>query len=229
MSDTEARIGYGTVLELALASKPSEFHYIAEMFNATPPSDTDDQVEATHFQSANRYREYIPGLSDGGETSYEMNYVPGSPTDRFLNRIKGKGLIARLTFPNGIQIIFRASRQGYEKATPLDDRMTATLSLKVSGEPIMTEPAAPFNLVAPSISGIAKVGVPLTISGGVWGGAMDVTYQWQIDGTDIVDAEGDAYVPVAGDVGKMIAVVVSGVNDNFTTDVTTDETDAVVA
>lgn len=229
MSDTEASIGYRTVLELALASKPTEFTHIVEMFTATPPSDTDDQVEATHFQSPNRYREYIPGLSDGGEASFELNHIPGSTTDRFLSSIKGKRLIARLTFPNGVQVIFQGSRQGYEKNIPLDDRMTATLTLKVSGEPIMTEPVAPFNLVEPVITGVAKVGLPLTVNSGAWGGAMDVTYQWQVDSTDVVGATGASYVPVAANIGKAITIVVTGSNDNFSTDVTTAETEAVVA
>ncbi|MGH6862468.1 MAG: phage tail tube protein, partial [Phyllobacterium sp.] len=66
MADTKARIGYGTALELALASEPAVFTYIAEAYSATPPSDTDDQVDATHFQSPNRYREFIPGLTDAG-------------------------------------------------------------------------------------------------------------------------------------------------------------------
>ena len=208
MSDTEARIGYGTVLEIALASAPTDFTYIRETYTATPPSDTDDQVDATHFQSPNRYREYIPGLTDAGEASFEMNYVPGSPTDRFLTSIKGKRLIARLTFPNGVQIIFMASRGGYEKDVPIDDKMTATLTLKVSGEPIITEPAAPINLILPTIAGTPKVGIPLTVDGGAWAGAMEVKYQWKAAAANIAGATGASYVPVTGDATKKITVAV---------------------
>jgi hypothetical protein len=229
MSDTEARIGYGTVLEIALASAPTEFTYIKETYSAAPPSDKDDSVDATHFQSPNRYREFISGLTDAGEASFEMNYVPGSDTDRFLTSIKGKRLIARLTFPNGVQIIFMATRDAYEKDVPNDDKMTATLTLKVSGEPIITEPAAPINLVAPTITGTAKVGIPLTVDGGAWAGALEVTYQWQADGADIADATGASYVPVAGDVGDPITVEVTGANGSFSTAVTTTATANVVA
>lgn len=229
MSDTEARIGYGTVLEIALASAPTDFTYIRETYNATPPSDKDDQVDATHFQSPNRYREFIPGLTDAGEASVEMNYVPGSATDRFLNSVKGKRLIVRLTFPNGVQIIFMASRASYEKSTPNDDKMTATLTLKVSGEPVITEPAAPINLIAPTITGTAKVGIPLTVDGGAWAGAMEVTYQWKADAANITGAVGASYVPVVGNVGKKITVAVTGKNDTFATLAATAETAAVVA
>ncbi|MGH6862592.1 MAG: phage tail tube protein, partial [Phyllobacterium sp.] len=158
-----------------------------------------------------------------------MNYIPGSPTDRFLNSIKGKRLIARLTFPNGVQIIFMASRQTYEKDVPNDDKMTATLTLKVSGEPIMTDAAAPRNLELPTITGTAKVGIPLTVDGGIWIGALNVTYQWKLDDADIVDATGQAYVPVAGDVGDTITVEVTGSNSAFDTSVESVATTAVMA
>lgn len=229
MSDTEARIGYGTVLEIALASAPDAFTYIKETFNATPPSDKDDSVDATHFQSPNRYREFIAGLTDAGEASFEMNYVPGSATDRFLASIKGKRLITRITFPNGVQIIFMATRDAYEKDVPNDDKMTATLTLKVSGEPIITEPAAPINLIAPAITGTPKVGIPLTVDGGAWAGAMEVTYQWKVDDTDVTGATGASYVPVAADATKKVKVEVTGANDDFETVVATAETAAVAA
>lgn len=229
MSDTEARIGHGTTVEMALASAPTEFTYIREVYSVTPPSDTDDQVDATHFQSPNRYREYISGLTDAGEVSLEANHVPGSPTDRFLSSIKGKRIVTRITFPNGVRIIFMGSRGAYEKNVPNDDKMTATLTIKVSGEPVMTEPAAPINLIVPTVSGAAKVGSPLTVDGGDWAGAMEVTYQWKADAANIASATGASYVPVAGNVGKKISVAVTGKNDAFTTVVTTAETVAVVA
>ncbi|QPC87416.1 histidine kinase [Mesorhizobium sp. NBSH29] len=229
MADTAARIGYGTVLEIALATAPTAFTFIRETFSATPPSDTDDQVDATHFQSPNRYREFIPGLTDAGEASFEMNYVPGSATDRFLNSIKGKRIVCRLTFPNGVQIIFSASRGSYEKDVPIDDKMTATLTLKVSGEPVITEIAAPINLLVPSISGTPKVGLPLTVDGGAWAGAMELTYQWKVAAAVVAGATGSSYVPVVGDATKTVTVAVTGTNDGFTTVVTSAATSAVAA
>jgi len=178
---TEASLGYGTVLEIALASAPTVFTYIREVFEASPPSDTDETVQVTHFGSPNRTHEYVPGFTDGGEASFQMNYVPGSETDVFLLSIKGKKLVARLTFPNGVRIVFNCSRQGYETSVPNAEKMTATLTLKVSGEPSQSEPAAPINLVAPSITGTAKVGEVLTVVPGEWAGAQTVTYQWQGD------------------------------------------------
>jgi hypothetical protein len=229
MAETEASIGYGIVLEIALASAPSTRTYIAELTSATPPSDEDDQVDATSMQSPNRYREYIDGLTDGGEASFDMNYVPGSPTDRFLMSIKGKKLVSYLTFPNGVTCIFTCRRQTYEKDTPLDDKMSATLTLKVSGEPILTEVTAPRNIVAPTIKGVAKVGVPLTVDQGVWAGAEGFDLQWQADAADVADATGNSLVPKTANIGDIVTVEVTAKNGEFTTVVTSAGTTAVVA
>lgn len=232
---TNASIGYGTVLEIALASAPTSFTYIREMFNATPPSDTDETVDATHMQSPDRTRQFVAGLTDPGEASFEMNYVPGSATDLFLRSLKGLALVARLTFPNGVQVLFNCTRQSYEKNAPLDDKMTATLGLKVSGSPYLSAAAAPRNLVAPVITGTAQVGVVLTATGGEWAGASSVAYQWRKDdagnGTfaDISGATGNTYVPVGADEGDDILVEITAANAAFSTVLESDETAAVLA
>ncbi|MHC2573969.1 phage tail tube protein [Rhizobium leguminosarum] len=229
MAETQAAIGYGMVLELALASTPATRVYIPEITSATPPSDEDDQVEATHMQSPNRYREYIPGLTDSGEAEFEMNLVPGSDADRFLMSVRGKKLIAYLTWANGVSCIFNCSRQSYEKDTPTDDKMTATLTLKASGEPILTEIAAPRNLIAPKITGVAKVGVPLTVDPGVWAGAEELEFQWKADAAAILDETGSSFVPKVGNIGDVITITVTGKNSDFDSEATSAATIAVVA
>lgn len=233
---TNASIGYGTVLEIALASAPTVFTYIREVFDATPPSDTDDSIQASHFQSPNRTHEYIPGWTDGGEASFQMNYVPGSATDAFLRSVKGLKLIARLTFANGVRILFNCTRQGYEVAVPNDDKMTATLSLKVSGEPSQSAAAAPINLVLPSISGTAQVGQVLTAYPGEWAGAQVLTYQWQGDAsgngtfTNISGETGQTMVVPVSQQGDDVRVVVTAANSSaFTTAANSVETSAVAA
>lgn len=229
MADTEARIGYGTTFEMADVATPTDFVYIAEIINVTPPSDTSDTPDASHMQSPNRTREFIDGFTDPGEASLEMNLVPGSPSDRYLMASKGKRKWCRITFPNGAQLLFTGIRQGYEKEVPLDDKMTATLTMKVSGDPILTEVAAPRNIVVPAIAGVAKVGAPLTLDPGIWAGALEFEYQWQADGADVANATGSSFIPKAANVGDVITCVVTGINEDFDTEATTVATAAVAA
>lgn len=217
MAESQATIGYRTTLEIALASDPSVWTYIAETKSHKPPSFSDSPVEVTHMQSPRRMREYTAGLVEPGSSEHELNYVPGSPTDIFLESIAGKKLIARLTFTNGRQMIYSAVREGYDRDVPMDSGNTGSLTLKVSGAPTMTGVAAPRNLILPTITGIPKVGAPLVLDEGVWAGAEDITYQWRKSGTAIVGATQSSYVPVVADVGAPITVTVTGANGSFST------------
>lgn len=227
--DTEASIGYGITCEMADWATPTVFAYLSELKDATPPSAETDQVEATHMQSPNRTREFVSGLTDSGEASFEMNYVPGSDSDKALIAAKGKRKWIRITFPNGVQILFIGSLQTYEKSAPLDDVMTATITFKVSGDPIQTDPTAPRNLAEPTVTGTAKVGVPLLLDPGIWAGAEGFTFQWKAGGSAVTGATGTSYVPVTGDIGDTITCEVTAANGSFTTMVASDPTAAVVA
>jgi len=131
---TQAMIGLGITLEMADLVTPNTWVAVAEVFNVNPPSQTDDVVEATHYGSPNRRREYIPGLVESGEVSFDMNYVPGSDSDVLINAAQGVEKRIRLTFPNGVSQVFNGIRQGYEKNAPLDDRLTATVTFRVTGD-----------------------------------------------------------------------------------------------
>jgi predicted secreted protein len=134
---TEARIGYGTQYEVWDTTLPiPAFVPIAEVTSVTPGAASADRIDATHMLSPGRRREYIAGLIDNGEASFEINWVPGSDTDELLRSLMASGETVqhRITFPNGVTVAFDAAITGYEKEIPVDDRMTATVTVAVSGE-----------------------------------------------------------------------------------------------
>lgn len=227
MPDTDASIGWGGTLELAFASNPSERVLIRETRDFTLPSETTGTEEATHTHSPNRVQEFIATTTDGGDLAFDMNLVPGSESDRYLISTRGKRLTWWYTFPSGEQFIGTGLRTAYNKTAPVDGRMAADVTIKISGEPFLTQPTAPRAIVEPTINGVAQVGMPLTLDPGIWAGAMEFEYQWQADGLDIEGATGSAYVPNIGNVGEVITVVVTASNDDFSTTVTTDGTAAV--
>lgn len=139
MPASNALLGYGSVFEIVSDTSPDAYIALAEVKSITPPSIDVDQVEVTHMQSPNRYREFISGLLDGGEASFEMNFVPGSTSDdrifELLNLPTGvsRRRACRISYPNGVTWSFDAEVTGYEPDIPFDDAMTATVTLKVSG------------------------------------------------------------------------------------------------
>lgn len=65
------------------------------------------------------------------------------------------------------------------------------------------------NTVAPAITGTAQVGQTLTVTNGTWTGpARAFTRQWRAAGLP-VGAGATTYVPVVGDIGKVITCVVT--------------------
>lgn len=136
---TNAAIGYGSIYRIfdASLSTPALVE-VAEVINIVPPGGTADRVDATHMQSPGRRREYIAGLLDTAETTFEINWVPNSATDVLIRDLQVSGEIVQhqIEFPNGVTVTFDAAITGYEKTLPIDDRMTATITTAPSGDQV---------------------------------------------------------------------------------------------
>lgn len=210
---TAASIGYGSLLEIS-TDGGSTWNEIAEVFSITPPSSAVDIIDVTHMQSVGRDREFILGLNDPGEASMELNFVPGSETDDLLLQIKAAyaPVKCRITWPNSVVWTFDGLLTGYEPSAPNDDKMTATVTFKVTGSVVSTPAAAPDNEVLPAISGTLAVDAVLTAYPGEWSGAPTFTYQWKNAGVNISGATSKTYTVVAGDAGDAITVTVTATN-----------------
>jgi hypothetical protein len=137
---TNADLGYGSVFEIEDDNSPGVYVAMAEVTSITPPSASLDQIDVTHMQSPNRRREFISGLNDSGEASFDMNFVPGSTSDdrlfALLNLPVGqtRRRNLRISYPNGVTWSFVGELTGYEPTIPVDDKMTATVTFKVTGD-----------------------------------------------------------------------------------------------
>lgn len=211
---SDAMIGYDTLIEVRPLGSAGAWVPLAECYDFTPPADTISEVEVTHYKSPGRRREYIPGLTESGTASLEMNYVPGSATDILIEAARQNGTIweIKATYPNGVSVEFVGFVQEYTKAIPLDDRLTATVGLKVTGDVTISAASAPTNTILPQVLGTPKDGVMLSIWPGIWTGNGAFTYQWRKTATPIVGATGPTYTPVTGDVGAPISCVVTCTN-----------------
>lgn len=150
MPASQAMLGYGSIFSIATSSdSPESLISLGEVFNITPPSATVDQIDVTHMQSPDRRREFISGLIDGGECSFEMNYIPDSDGDNELNEIldlavgESRRRSCRITYPNGATHTFDGELQSYEPSVPTDDKMTATVTFKVTGVIVRTGVGSP--------------------------------------------------------------------------------------
>lgn len=146
---TEARIGHGTLFEILgmVGSPPAPgWVRVAEVVSVTPPSLARDAVDATHTESPEKWREFIPGLRDGGEASIEMNFIPaGAGTERILQSFNSDDVAScRIIFPDGDADAspitatvweFSGFITGFAPEAPVDGKMSATVTVKISGKP----------------------------------------------------------------------------------------------
>lgn len=196
---------------------------MGEVTEITPGESTTERVQATHMQSPGRRHEYIAGMIDSGEASFVINWLPGNTTDTTIRGLQASGATEEHTivFPNGVTVAFDAQITGFSKAMPLEDRMTATVTVSISGEETWGNEAIPVNTVKPSIVGASvQVGVTLTAIEGEYEGAPDsYAYQWQHDASGngtfanvSVGGTGETYVPVVGDIADFLRVGVTPTN-----------------
>jgi len=144
MAETEAMIGYGSTLEIASAVVPSvSYVEVAEVTNIGPPGISIDTIDASHMKSPNKFKEWITGLKDGTNMTVDINYIPGTASDQAIRGMLGESSPrnCRITFPNGATETFAAYLTNRTRTVPNDGKMTSTLTFKVTGDIVDTDPS----------------------------------------------------------------------------------------
>lgn len=120
---------------------PETFDPIANITSLTPSGITRDILDVTAHDSPNGYREFLGGLKDPGEISFDVNYDP-SEHDTLVEDFEVLDPINyEISFPDGTVWAMPATITGFEPDAPFDDKLTASITLKVTGKPTIT-PAA---------------------------------------------------------------------------------------
>lgn len=180
---SDAILGHGSIFQVESLDFPGTFISLSEVFNIAPPSFTVDQVDITHWQSPGHRREFASGWIDSGECSLEVNFIPGSETDLLLNDIVDARLArtCRVVFPNTAYVEFRANLVSYDISDPNDDRMTATVTWRVTGTVTWVTPtnSHSFNGSGSLRANTTQIEFPSTISLGIWLDPSDKSTMWQ--------------------------------------------------
>ena len=131
---TEAFSGIGT--KVYRQDPSAGWETFAEIFNMDGPNETLETYDATSFDSTDYYMEVIPGLLDGGEVSWSMNFTHAS----YAKAKKDKDDRAKRNFkavlPNTAESIFSFSAYvtNLTPAIPTNDKVTATITMRITGK-----------------------------------------------------------------------------------------------
>lgn len=134
----DGMIGYGSTVRIGRTPSGGGAVAMVELDligDIEAPDEQVDEVQVTHMKSPGRRRQFISGLIDSGEVSVPMNYIPGSETDTLLRAIKATGEEVLIEFTLGEDAdpeTFTGFLKGYGRTAPIDDKMTATATFRLS-------------------------------------------------------------------------------------------------
>src|ERR1700732_3511120 len=133
MAVTQAVLGFGCLLARAGVT-------VIEIIKITGPTMKADMKEPTNMGSPNGFKEFIGGLRDGGTISFEGNYIPkdASQAPLLTDFQAGSSATWTITLPGSLGVwTCTGYMQGIAPALPLDDRITMTGTLKLTGKPTL--------------------------------------------------------------------------------------------
>jgi hypothetical protein len=129
---------------------PPALAKVAEVTSITPPSPTRDTIDTTTHDSVGDYREFIASLIDAGEATFVINYNPGSVDETLIRAAFTSGAVSAFAVDlnkpgGGVQRRTSGSAilTGFAPGdVVIDDKMTATVTLKVSGPIVFADAPA---------------------------------------------------------------------------------------
>lgn len=132
---TGGKAAYGTLLKRSGTT-------LAEVTNISGPGLTLDALEMTSHDSSGD-REFIGGLMDGGEVTCEVNFLPANATHKqVIADMKARTVTTwSIVWSDGSSTTwsFSAFPTAFEPSAPVDGKLSASITLKVTGS--VTTPA----------------------------------------------------------------------------------------
>lgn len=136
MSETQADIGYNSTFGMAEA-QAGPFPALAEVTSITPPGLSRDAINATHLKSPEQFEEFIAGIKKAGEAKMVLNFTPAVYQTLVAAFDAGKQW-CQIGWPDGsTTLTFLAVITGLDAGELNNDKMTATLTVKPSGKPLL--------------------------------------------------------------------------------------------
>lgn len=130
-----ARIGSGAVLSMGTAA--NSLTALDELIALTLPNPQIEEKEATHYGSGG-IREYIAGMLNNGDGTFDFNYNAGNATDVAIRAALSDRAIRyyKIAIPDGTtawEFTGAFIVKGWERSVPMDDRMTAKMTVRFTG------------------------------------------------------------------------------------------------
>lgn len=129
---------FGTTWAIGDGAGPEVFTPVADVTNIDVLNIKVDTTDVSSHDSDAQWREFIGGMKDGGELSFDINYDPALHGVIFSAIGQVKNHKITLTDAGAAVVAFGAIVTGMKAQAPYDDKLSATVTLKVTGAPVIT-------------------------------------------------------------------------------------------
>lgn len=129
---------FGTELQRGDGATSAEvFTAIANVTSIKGPELSRDTIDVTAHNSTDAWMEFVGSLKDGGEVSVDVNYDPSLHDVLIGDFDDDAPRNYKIAFPvtPAVTWAFKALLTGFSAEAPYDDKLAASLTLKVSGKP----------------------------------------------------------------------------------------------
>ena len=98
-----------------------------------------ETIETTTHGSPNGWRTFVGGVKDGGELKMSVNYDPALHASIYAT-IGSDTLKHKIVIPDAglADVVFTGIVTGFSAGAPYDDKLSAEITIKVSGELVIT-------------------------------------------------------------------------------------------
>lgn len=130
---------FGTTIGMGNGDGPPEtFTNVADVTSIDVLDIDVDNIDATSHDSTGQWREFVASLKDAGELSLDLNYDPSAHGTLFSAIGVEKNWQITLTDSGAAVVTFAAFINGFSAQAPYDDKLSATVTLKVTGAVTIT-------------------------------------------------------------------------------------------
>ena len=135
MSETGVNIGWGAKIRIGRGVTPTWFEIKGAGDFDFPQMQADD-IDVTSHSSPNRTKEFIPGMTDNGEMTVPVDWVPDSEQDVLLRYLQQVGELIQIELtPTGstAEEVYAGYVRQYGRAAPVQGKASANLVLRING------------------------------------------------------------------------------------------------
>ncbi|WP_436772070.1 phage tail tube protein [Yinghuangia sp. YIM S09857] len=131
--------GFGTQFLRGDGAGPEVFTALANVTNVSGPGLSRETIDVTAHDSPDGWMQFLGGLKDPGEVTVDVNYDPAEHDVLIADFGDDEPRNYRIAFPDPgtTTWTFGGIMTGFEPDAPYDDKLTASLTFKVTGPPTL--------------------------------------------------------------------------------------------